>query len=133
MCIYTAFTIFPSSQVVGVGQQAVFRCQNPNAAFFSWRVNETLVTFINPHPDSNISFGSTMDESNNVVVTLRIIARLENNETMIVCTAISPVGDSNSTTPVKLLIQGEPATDSVYHSWKIWRTIKFVSLNLWSA
>ena len=125
-----AFTIFPSSQVVGVGQQAVFRCQNPNAEFLSWRVNETQVNFLNSHPDPNIIISTTMDESNNVVFILRITAQLEYNETVIICTAFSIVGDSNSTTPVKLLIQGEPATDSVYYSWKIWWTIKFVDYDL---
>ena len=108
------FTISPSSQVVGVGQQAVFRCQNPNARVIDWEVNETRVTFINRHPDPNITIGTTMDESGNVVVILRMIARLEYNETVVICKTISTVGDSNSTTPVKLLIQGEPASDSVH-------------------
>jgi hypothetical protein len=124
-----AFTISPSSQVVGVGQVAVFRCQYSNVPLIFWRVNETRVTFNSPHPNPGITIGTTMDENNNVVNLLSILAQSEYNETVIVCEAKFLVGSPNETTPVKLLIQGEPATDGVYlYNQKSLRTIKFVSL-----
>jgi hypothetical protein len=110
MYMYVVFTISPSSQVVGVGQVAVFRCQNLNADFIAWRVNETRVTSNSPHPDPGITVDTTMD----VVNLLSIAAQSEYNETVIVCEAASIGGGSNETIPVKLLIQGETATDSVY-------------------
>ena len=112
-----AFTISPSSQVVGVGQHAVFRCQNLNALVIVWRVNETQVTSNIPHPDPGITVDTTIDENDNIINLLSIAAQLEYNETVIVCTAGSiGAGSSNDTTPVKLLIQGtcKPATDCYY-------------------
>ena len=120
MC-FVAFTISPSSQVVGVGQQAVFRCQNLNALVIVWRVNETLVTFNKPHPDPGITVSTTRDENNDVVNLLSIIAQSKYNETVIVCAASIQGGGSNDTAQVKLLIQGEPATDGVYITRKLAR------------
>jgi alpha/beta superfamily hydrolase len=116
--MHLAFTISPSSQVVGVGQVAVFRCQNVNADNVYWRVNETSVTFNSPHPDPGIAIDRTTDENDNVVNLLSIAAQSNYNETVIVCAANFLVGGSltNDTTPVKLLIQGEPAPDSVHVS-----------------
>jgi hypothetical protein len=111
--MHVAFTISPSSQVVGVGQVAVFRCQNSNVLDISWRVNEQLVTFNNPHPDPDITISTIMDENNDVLNLLSIAAQSEYNETVIVCIASSIDGGSNETTPIKLLIQGEPAPDCV--------------------
>ena len=104
-----AFTITPSPQVVGVGQQAVFRCQNLMATFIGWKVNETqdLVTLNNPPRDSGITFGTTMDGNGNVVFTLTIVGQSNYNETVIVCVGGTISGSLNDTTPVKLLIQGE--------------------------
>ena len=107
-CTDVAFTISPSAQIVGVGLQAVFRCQNLNADFIAWMVNETRVTLNMPHPDPNIRVDTTRDENNNVINLLNIAAQSKYNETVIVCVAGS-IG-SNDTAPVKLLIQGEPAT-----------------------
>ena len=113
-----AFTISPSSQVVGVGQMAVFRCQNQNALVIFWRVNETQVTFNNPHPDpADITISTTMDENNAVVNLLSIIAQSKYNETAIICIAVSIGGNSSDTTPVKLLIEGEQAPDRVHVRW----------------
>ena len=110
--VHVDFTITPSSQAVGVEQMAVFRCQNPNAEFLSWRVNETRVTFNKLHPDPGITISTTRDENNDVVNLLSIDAQSKFNETTIVCVASSIiVGDSSDTTPVKLLIQGEQASD----------------------
>ena len=106
-----AFTISPSSQVVGVGQMAVFKCQNLNARDIYWRVNEMQVTFNKRHPDPGITISRTRDENNNVVNLLSIDAQSKYyNETIIVCAANIQGCGSNDTTPVKLLIQGEPAT-----------------------
>jgi hypothetical protein len=95
--------------VVGVGQVAVFRCQNLNANFIFWRVNETLVSSNIPHPDPGVTVGTIMDENDNIINRLSIVAhnQSEYNETVIVCVAASIGGGSNETIPVKLLIQGE--------------------------
>ena len=108
-----AFTISPSSQVVGVGQMAVFRCQNQNAHNIFWRMNETPVTFNKLHPDPGITISTTLDENNDVVNLLSIDAQEKYNETIIVCAANIQGGGSNDTTPVNLLIQGEQAPDMV--------------------
>ena len=105
--------------MVGVGQTAVFRCQNPNAAFILWMVNETQATFNMPHPDPAITIRATMDRNNDVLSCLSIVAQLKFNETVIVCGAGSISGVSNNTEPVTLLIQGE------LPSQKIWRRILF--------
>ena len=112
--MHVAFTISPSSQVVGVGQMAEFRCQNPNADFIAWRVNETRVTFNKPHPDPSITINTTRDESNDVVNLLNIDTQSKFNETTIVCVAVSTGGSSSDTPPVKLLIEGELAPDRVH-------------------
>ena len=103
--VHVAFTISPSSQVVGVGQQAVFRCQNLDALVITWTVNETHVTSLIPHPDPGITIDMTIDENNEVVHILSIAAQSIFNETMIICIA----NLMNETAPVKLFIQGEPA------------------------
>jgi hypothetical protein len=93
--------------VVGVEQVAVFRCQNLNADFVVWRVNETHVTFNSPHPDPDITIDRTMDGNDNVVNLLSMVAQSNYNKTVIVCIANSIGGNSNYTTPVKLLIEGK--------------------------
>ena len=121
-----AFTISPSSQVVGVGQMAEFRCQNPNAHNIFWRVNETRVTFNKPHPDPGITISRTRDENNDIVNLLSIIAQSKFNETTIVCVAVSTGGSSSDTTPVKLLIEGEQAPDRVHVYNVMYLTGKFL-------
>ena len=111
ICI--AFTISPSSQVIGIGQMAVFRCQNLDADFISWRVNETQVTFNIPHPDPNIITDTTMDDNNNVINRLSITAQSKFNETEIICIAGSIGGNLSDTTPVKLLVQGKQGSDCI--------------------
>ena len=105
-----AFTISPSSQVVGVGQMAEFRCQNPNAHNIFWRVNETRVTLNKPHPDPGITIRRIRDENNDVVNLLSIDAQSKYNDTTIICIAVSISGSSSDTPPVKLLIQGEQSS-----------------------
>ena len=73
-------------------------------------VNETRVTLNMPHPDPNITADTTRDENNNVINLLIIAAQSKYNETVIVCVAGSIGSGSTDTAPVKLLIQGEPAT-----------------------
>ena len=73
-------------------------------------MNETRVTFNKCHPDPGITISTTLDENNDVVNLLSIDAQAKYNETIIVCAANIQGGGSNDTTPVKLLIQGEPAT-----------------------
>ena len=101
-----AFTITPSPQVVGVGQQAVYRCLNPTANAISWRWNGSVV--IDSSPPAGITLGMTMDGNRNVR-TLTIVAQPNYNETEVVCVAIIIVGQmsqNEETTPVSLLIQG---------------------------
>ena len=73
-------------------------------------VNETQMAFNLPHPDPNIRVDTTRDENNAVINLLNIAAQSKYNETVIVCVAVSIGSGSNDTAPVKLLIQGEPAT-----------------------
>lgn len=99
-CCYAAtFTETPSSQVVGVGQEAVFICRNPTASGFGWIWNGSDVRTLDPPgitPVDNI---------------LTIVALSDYNETEIVCVVLFISGDPIlRTPPVRLLIQG---TESV--------------------
>ena len=80
--------------MVGVGQEAVFRCQNPDATVIGWELNGSEVGSANPPP------GVTPG-----INTLTIVAQSNYNETEVVCLAFSSSG-STRTTPVSLLIQG---------------------------
>ena len=94
--VIIAFSETPSTQVVGVGQEAVFRCQNPNATAIGWALNGSEVGSTNPPP------GVTPR-----VNTLTIVALSNYNETEVVCLAFSRSWNgSTETTPVSLLIQG---------------------------
>ena len=90
------FTDTPSSQVVGIGQEAVFRCQNPAATAIGWIWNGSEVTIASPPP--GITLGSNTE-------TLTIVAQSNYNETEVVCLAFSRSAPIE-TTPVRLLIQG---------------------------
>ena len=106
--VCTDFTITPSQQVVGVGQDAVFRCRHPNTPFISWRINEsTTVAEGNPGPpgitpSKNLGlYGSVID------FTLTVIAQPIYNGTEIVCIAIFSGNVPNEETiAVNLTIQG---------------------------
>ena len=106
--VCTDFAITPSHQVVGIGQDAVFRCRHPNTTFISWRINETILVFEgNPGP-SDITAGRTTDGSGTVIdFTLTIIAQPIYNETEIVCRATFLGNVPNEeTVSVYLTIQG---------------------------
>ena len=107
--VCTDFTITPSQQVVGVGQDAVFRCHHPNTRFIFWRINEsTTVEEGSPGP-SGIIAGRTLGGSGTVTdFTLTIIAQPIYNGTEIVCIAIfsSNVPDEE-TVSVNLTVQGK--------------------------
>ena len=92
---YLAFSETPSSQVVGVGQEAVFRCRNPTAFATGWIWNGSDVRNEDLPPDVTLG-----------VNTLIIAAQSNYNETEVVCVAFSSDGSSMRTTPVSLLIQG---------------------------
>ena len=99
--------------MVGVGQDAVFRCRHPNTTFITWRINETVnVVEGNPGP-SGIIAGRTPGGSGTVIdFTLTIIAQPIYNETEIVCIATFPVGSvpDEETISVNLTIQGKNET-----------------------
>ena len=80
--------------MVGIGQEAVFRCHDPTTTAIGWRWNGSEVMVGNPPPGITPGSGS-----------LAIVAQLNYNETEIVCLALSSSG-SVETTPVRLLIQG---------------------------
>ena len=93
--LYAAtFTETPSSQVVGVGQEAAFFCCNPTANVIGWIWNGSDVR--SEAPPSGITPGTN---------SLTIVAQSDYNETEVACVAFSR-GGSMETTPVRLLIQG---------------------------
>ena len=82
--------------MVGVGQEAVFRCRNPTATAIGWIWNGSeLMAASLP---SGITLGSNTE-------TLTIVAQSNYNETEVVCLAFSR-SETMETTPVRLLIQG---------------------------
>ena len=90
------FTISPSQQVVGVSQDAVFRCHHPNTTFISWRINETITVVEGLPGPPGITAGRTLDGSGSVIdFTLTIMAQTIYNGTEIVCIATFPVGGGN--------------------------------------
>ena len=103
--IRTEFTITPSTEAlpVGIGEEAVFRCQNLGAVHVFWIFNGSKVTQ-DPPPD--ITPSTTRDEDNHLVNTLTIIARLEFNGTEVECGAILQDGSTILTPSVELLIAG---------------------------
>ena len=111
--VCTDFAITPSQQVVGVGQEAVFRCRHLNTIFIYWRINESItVVEGNPGP-SGITAGRSLGPSGTVIdFTLTIIAQPIYNETEIVCIATFPVGSvpDEETVSVNLTIQGKNET-----------------------
>ena len=97
--------------MVGVGQQAVFRCRHPSTTFISWRVNETITVLEGVSGPSGITAGRTLDVSGNVIdFTLTIVAQSNYNETQVKCIATFR-GNQNlndqETTVVNLTIQGK--------------------------
>ena len=101
-----AFIITPSPQLVGVGQIAEFRCQNPSADLIAWRMNKTqnLMSVFNPPRAPGI----TIDTTSDAISILNITAQSNYNETEIVCRAAFTDGRMpKETIPVRLLIQGE--------------------------
>ena len=101
MIIIAAFDEAPISVEVPVGSEAVFRCRHSTADIIRWRVNETLLG--NNRPTDITS------ESDSLVYTLTIEARLDYNGTTIVCVARFDDGspDETSQPPAVLRVQGE--------------------------
>ena len=97
-----AFSILPSSQVVSVDEEAVFRCRHPTADFIGWIVNGSSVG-TNPPPDVFVS--TVQDDNGNTVHTLTIVGRPDYNGTTVVCEAFY-----RDTRPIELspeaLLQG---------------------------
>ena len=110
VCPLIDFTITPSPQVVGVGQQAVFRCRHPNTTFISWRVNETITVMEGVSGPSGITAGRTLDGNQNVIdFTLTVEAQSNYNGTKIVCIAtfIAANMPNEVTVSVNLTLQGK--------------------------
>ena len=93
---------------MGIGEEAVFRCQNIRAVFVFWKFNGSMVTQ-NPPPD--ITPATTRDENNRLVNTLTIVARSEFNGTQVECGAILQNGSTILTPSVELLIAGSLANN----------------------
>lgn len=87
--------------MANIGSDATFRCRHPNADTIRWRVNDDLISLINPPP--YITPSTTRDNNNNVVFTLTIEARLEYNQTRVICVARFDNGSSDETTEAALL------------------------------
>ena len=81
-CSALAFTEVPSSQVVHIGEEAVFRCHHSTTRLIDWIVNGTLLD----HPPPPDIIPSTEDGTQ--VATLTIIARPEYNGTVVKCEAV---------------------------------------------
>lgn len=103
--ISTEFTITPSAEAlpVGIGEEAVFRCQNIGARFVFWNFNGSMVT---QDPPPYITPAIIQDENNHLVNTLTIIAHLELNGTQVECGAILQDGSTILTPSVELIIAG---------------------------
>ena len=113
--VCTDFTITPSQQVVGVGQDAVFRCRHPDTLFMFWRINESITVFEGDTSLSGITAGRTLDGSGSVIdFTLTIMAQPIYNGTEIVCIAIFRVGGgsvpNDETISVNVTVQGKNET-----------------------
>ena len=75
----------PSSQVVFVGEEAVFRCHHSTSRLIDWRVNRTL---LDRPPPSYILLDTVPNEDGTLVNILTITARPEYNETVVECEAV---------------------------------------------
>ena len=95
-----AFIEVPTSQVVFIGEETVFRCRHPTADVIVWRVNGSSVGQ-NPSPD--ISPGTIGDYDGSLVNTLTIVARPEYNGTEVVCVALFIDGSPFETSPLSVL------------------------------
>lgn len=89
--LYVGFTEVPSSQVVYIGEEAVFRCRHPNAYVVGWNVNGSG---IGQTPSLDITPGTDRDDNGTLVNTLTIIARPQYNGTVVECVAIFIDGTS---------------------------------------
>ena len=104
---FLAFSIFPSSQVVSVGEETVFKCRHPTADFIDWIVNGSLVGS-NPPPDV---YPSTLQSDNGTTVhTLTIVGHPEYNGTVVVCEAFFREGLRSELSPEALLVLTGPST-----------------------
>ena len=100
---FLAFSIIPSSQVVSVGEEAVFKCRYPTADSIHWIVNGSLVGFNHP-PD--ILPGIVQTDSGTLVNTLTIVGHPEYNGTVVVCEAFFREGSRSELSP-EALLQGQ--------------------------
>ena len=99
--LIVAFSIIPSSQVVSVGEEAVFKCRHPTADLIDWFMNGSVVGF-NPPPD--VLPGTDQSENGTVVHTLTIVGRPEYNGTVVVCEAFFRDGFQSEHSPEALLV-----------------------------
>ena len=111
-----AFSIIPSSQVVSVGEEAVFKCRHPTADFIDWFVNGSLVGR-NPPPD--VLPGVVQGDDGTTVHTLTIVGHPEYNGTVVVCEAFFRDGPRSELSPAALLVLTELNTTHPPHGSKI--------------
>lgn len=78
---FSGFTEVPVSQMVSVGEAAVFRCQHPTADIISWKTNDTSVT--NERRPPGVIPGIDV-ENGSLVYTLTVMGQPEYNGTVVV-------------------------------------------------
>ena len=98
---FLAFSQIPSSQVVSIGEEAVFQCRHPTADLTDWIVNGSLVGS-NPPPD--VLPGAFQTDHGTVVNTLTIVGRPEYNGTVVVCEAYFREGPRSELSPEAWLV-----------------------------
>ena len=95
------FSEVPTSQVVFIGEETVFRCHHSTADVIAWRVNGSSV---GRNPPTDITPSTNRDDDDNLVYTLTIIARPEYNGTVVECVAVFLDGSSTEVSPTALLL-----------------------------
>ena len=104
------FTEIPTApENVTVGQVIVFRCRHASADTISWMFDSSL---IGSNPPSGITVDYTRDMDGNLVYTLRVVALVQYNLTVIECVAsvlnaTTQLYDHKTTPPIVLVIKGK--------------------------
>ena len=95
----------PESVVVFTESEAEFTCETRNAPFFSWRVNGTFLSQLDPSLRADLdSDQETVGDSD--WHTLTITARAGYNGTVVQCVAAVPGGEFRESGNATLKIQG---------------------------
>ena len=94
--------------VVTVGGQHIYKCSHSTANRISWRVNDRVLGVeILTIPGIEYMYTDTSSHPDDSVITLRIRALAQNNETTIQCTAAFITGPLQRSPIVTFRIQGK--------------------------